>query len=163
MFAEILKTDGRGIAGSLRPSQIKLYSFADRSYRSEQSRFRAVRGPFDFFPPSVPRIDASPRDLVKSGAAKKKKHEGVRVELAGSLLVNHAMTNYRRIDAGKRAEDRSIEAVPSWLGWESEVARPVPRSRKLIIRGLYRGFAPSFRPFLSLSPFSFPPSTPLRY
>lgn len=114
MFAEILKTDGRGIAGSLRPSQIKLYSFADRSYRSEQSRFRAVRGPFDFFPPSVPRIDASPRDLVKSGAVKKKKHEGVRVELAGSLLVNHAMTNYRRIDAGKRAEDRSIEAVPSW-------------------------------------------------
>lgn len=52
IFAEILKTDRRAIAGSLRPRQIKLYSFADRSYRSEQSRFRAV--PVPFLPPSTP-------------------------------------------------------------------------------------------------------------
>lgn len=166
IFAEILKTDRRAIAGSLRPRQIKLYSFADRSYRSEQSRFRAV--PVPFFPPRlpVPRIDGLATGSRKIWSGKKKeKKEGVRVELAGSLLVNHAMTNYRCIDAGKRAEDRSIEAVPVavCLGSESEVARPVPRSRKLIIRGLYRGFAPSFCPFLSLSPSSFPPSTPLRY
>lgn len=74
---------------------------------SAQLEARSIFSPLDS------RFRESTSRHVKSGAVKKKKkNEGVRVELAGSLLVNHAMTNYRCIDAGKGAEDRSIEAVP---------------------------------------------------
>lgn len=151
IFAEILKTDRRA-----RFDRGKLSCTHLRIDPIDPSNLASAQFPFHFSPPRlpVPRIDGLATGSRKIWSGKKKeKKEGVRVELAGSLLVNHAMTNYRCIDAGKRAEDRSIEAVPvaACLGSESEVARPVPRSRKLIIRGLYRGFAPSFCPFLSLS------------
>lgn len=110
IFAEILKTDRRA-----RFDRGKLSCTHLRIDPIDPSNLASAQFPFHFSPPRlpVPRIDGLATGSRKIWSGKKKeKKEGVRVELAGSLLVNHAMTNYRCIDAGKRAEDRSIEAVP---------------------------------------------------